>query len=140
MTWPDVLVILQRTLTFITDGTVHNGDGDEIPLNAQGIYDAARTTPHTQLCATSASAPFRSFQLFVCVDNDAPFMELTFFPDDIVERDDPLPAVVRFLNHLCDGTSVSNYFVRYENVSWVSGDTGPNSGVIFTKHDVATVA
>ena len=139
MTWPDFLIVLQRALEFITDGAAYKGNGGEIPLDAQVVFDSVRTATNVQIHGVSNSAPFRRFQLFACVDNEAPFIELTFFPNDLADRDDPLSAVVGFINHLCLDTSVSNYFVRYENGGWNFGDTAFGSGVIFTRSDVATI-
>ena len=139
LTLPDVLIVVRRVLAFTNDGSACNGDGVELSLDTQIVYNATLATAHTQLCLSSDSTPFRHFQPFSCIHDDAPFVELTFLPDDIVDRADPLTSVVRFVNGLCVGTSVSDYFVRYENASWDLGDTGPTSGVIFTKADVATI-
>ncbi len=136
MTWADALTILRRLIERADTGTAVDANGGALQLDASIVHEASRTTSHVHLCLESSSVPFTHFQCFIFADTDVPFMELTFFPDDIVHSDAPLREVVHFLDSLCAGTSITDYFVRYENASWTFGDNGPTSGVIFTRSTV----
>ena len=111
-----------------------------MPLDANSFVDAATSTANVRAAVENVANLFTHLQCFICDDTDGAFLELTFFPNDIVTDGDPLFAVIQFLRNICEGTTITEYFVRYENASWSFGDTAFGSGVIFTRSDVATVA
>ena len=81
----------------------------------------------------AASALIRQLQVFVGREMDGmPFVEFTFFPDDLREAGFTVDGFVRFVRELQELLEATNYFVRYENASWRFGDCGQGSGVILS--------
>jgi len=79
----------------------------------------------------------RNLQVFICSEEDgSPFVELTFFPDDVVPgpflRRNFIGWAQRMQTHL----RARRYFARYENASWRFGDTGAQSGVFLVSDDI----
>jgi hypothetical protein len=60
------------------------------------------------------------------------FVELTFFPQDVDRGAYSLKSFLEWLRPFLVALNESAYYVRYENASWVFGDDGNASGVIFT--------
>lgn len=140
LTLGDCHTIVGRIFSQSQSGTATDGNGDQIELNASSFVSVGASTAHARVALENVADLFTHFQCFVCVDTGGPFLELTFFPDDVVPEGDPLIAVIQFLRNICVGTTVTEYFVRFENASWSFGDTAAGSGVIFTRSDVATFA
>jgi len=63
------------------------------------------------------------------------FCEITFFPEELEVTRFDLQEFFALLAALVSAARSSEYYVRYENVSWEHGDVGANSGVIFSHHD-----
>ena len=140
LTLVDCAKIVQRVFAVATDCTAYDSNGDPLPFDASAFVDSAARIPSAHAALSNVAGLFTHLQCFAGADDDGAFLELTFFPDDFTYSGDPLVAIVRFLNSLCADTSVAEYFVRYENVSWTLGETGFGTGVIFTRSQVATVA
>ena len=136
----DCRTIVHRLFPLAADGSAHDSDGEPLPLDAAAFVDSAASRPSARAVLKNVGGLFSHLQCFAGADDRGVFLELTFFPDDLTWSGDALVAVVRFLNSLCVTTSVAEYFVRYENASWVFGTTGEGTGVIFTRSEVATVA
>ncbi|WP_236615863.1 hypothetical protein, partial [Rhodopirellula europaea] len=136
----DCSKIVHRVFAASSACIAHDSNGEPLAFDAAEFVKSFATIPSAHATLSNVAGLFDSLQCFACADQNGAFLELTFFPADLAPSDDPLVHVVRFLNSLCGGTSVSEYFVRYENASWQFGTTGPNTGVIFTRSQVATVA
>ncbi len=132
--------MVDRVFSQAESGEATDGNGEPISFNSGLFADAGESTSLARAVLQNVAGLFSHFQCFMHVDSDGPFLELTFFPDDVLRDRDPLQSVVHFLRDLCSDTSVTQYFVRYENASWTFGDTTSMSGVIFTRTDVETVA
>ena len=74
---------------------------------------------------------------FLCWDpTNGVFCELTFFPEDIIGNEPFFKKFTDFLSLLLNAAQQPDYYVRYENASWRHGETGPESGVIFSHHSL----
>ena len=69
---------------------------------------------------------------FYWKDKSNIFVELTFFPQSINEQNYSLENFMVWLKPILVSLNTSTYYVRYENASWVYGDTSQSSGVIFS--------
>ncbi len=65
------------------------------------------------------------------------FVELTFFPQDIDEQNYSLETFITWLRPILVALNINTFYVRYENASWVFGDTSESSGVIFSNSQYA---
>ena len=77
-------------------------------------------------------------QLFFSWSNPSGvYVELTFFPNDIVHDLFSLREFLDWLKPILIALETNEYYVRYENVSWEYGDVSRTSGVIFTNSQYA---
>ena len=113
--------------SFVRSSAV-NGEGRTIEGRISTLVASGKGTAH--LVFESGTGVLRRIQVFVyCEDDGSPFIELTFFPEDVVQS----PALQRDFTEWAQGAcrqlQARRLFVRYENASWTFGDTGSNSGV-----------
>ena len=74
-------------------------------------------------------------QLFFSWENREFFAEITFFPQDVTREQFSLDRFFQFLEPIVRATNTEELYVRYENVSWRTGDTSKTSGVIFSTEE-----
>jgi len=60
-----------------------------------------------------------------------PFVELTFFPQDVLQRPGLRERFVRWLQGMQRTLGATRAYARYENASWTFGDVAAGSGVFF---------
>ena len=78
----------------------------------------------------SGTGVLRQLQVFVaCEDDGLPFIELTFFPESVVQSPALKQVFTEWVKGACRLLQASQLFVRFENASWTLGDTGRHSGV-----------
>lgn len=70
-------------------------------------------------------------------DDEAPFVELTFGPEDLTNFS--VATFVQFVEELRQILQASWYYVKYEDASWEFGSTGETSPVIFEYGDVKDI-
>jgi len=72
----------------------------------------------------SDSHVISALQAFVCWPEagDRLFLELTFFPEDLVAERFDLEDFINEIERWAEILGASDYFVRYENASWKEGD------------------
>ena len=76
------------------------------------------------------AGPIRSLSLFVARETDGtPFVELTFFPDEIEQSDDLRREFIEWAERMCVRLQATRLYARYGGVSWKLGDIGKESGV-----------
>ncbi len=87
-----------------------------------------------QLFCSEGMGLLSQLQVFLLAEPDkTPFIEVTFFPEDIRASTDLEPAFTSWARSLTQLFGASAYFCRLENASWTFGDVGPNSGVILSE-------
>jgi hypothetical protein len=84
------------------------------------------------LVAEDSSAMISHLQIFVAREkDDSPFIEMTFFPQDLRASDDLVQRFRDLADNWAQLLDASKYYVRYENASWKFGDCSFGSGVVF---------
>ncbi len=139
LTLADCRTIAERVFSCAEKGSATDGNGNAVALDAAAFLSAGTSTPFVHAGLANVSAVFSELQCFFCVEDGSPFWVLTFCPEHIFQHGDPLTTVVRFLSNICEGTDVTEYFVRYENAAWKFGDITSGSGVILTRSQVAVI-
>ena len=134
-----VVAIIESLLNNSSTATGSDGWGDPLDtleINATDICSRAQKKSFCHLCLSDVADLFRELQIFVCYeDSGMPFIELTFFPVDLL----PIFTPQKLFNELIRLATLGhagNFFLRYENVSWQFGTSGPGTGVIVTWHDI----
>jgi len=85
---------------------------------------------HLRLILEDRNALLSHLQVFIFCENDgSPFVEFTFFPEDVKDSPDLPAAFIGFVKELQRQAGASGYFVRFENASWSFGDCSHGSGV-----------
>lgn len=138
LTWAGATSIMQWLIDNSANVTADNEEKKPIESLQTGkrVCDIARTTGVCHISLRDTDGLFSQTQAFICPDSDFAFVELSFFPEDIISDQYSLERLVAFLDNLKMIGRAANYFVRYENASWRVGDTSNDSGVIFTFHDI----
>ena len=89
---------------------------------------------NSHILASQGKIFIRLLQVFISrEEDDSPFVELTFFPQDVEDIPDLAARFCDLADSWARLLQATQYFVRYENASWQFGDCGDRSGVIFSK-------
>jgi hypothetical protein len=108
--------------------------GDPIP---EGAVHAARNRGYAHLVFNKDAGFLKSLQVFVGSEDDGlPFVELTFFPDDVEPIRSLRSEFVAWAQQMQTRLGARQYYARYENASWRFGDTGAQSGVFLVGGDI----
>ena len=73
----------------------------------------------------SSRGMFASLQVFLCwpeTESDV-FVELTFFPQDVIPAEFELTKFAALTEHWCQILGAEDFFVRWENASWRQFDS-----------------
>ena len=131
-TWKGIHTLLEYALGSSTEREVTDGEG-RIPsgTRASDLVMSVKNSGSIRLLLKNCEgALVRHLQVFVFREvNGTPFVELTFFPEDVAKVDDLRVAFLRWLQELCSMLGASRCYARYENASWAFGDTRHGSGV-----------
>lgn len=137
--WHGAVAMVESLLSESSNPTATDGDGrslDMADIGAAGICRCAQNTSSCHLMLTDVAQLFHSLQVFVCPDDDgSPFVELSFFPDDVLPTFTSQTLIDKVIQLATVGHA-NDFFVRYENASWEFGTTGEGTGVITTWHDI----
>ena len=129
-TWQGVQTLLDELWASYTKISATNGDYEYVDNPESSSVTAwARETPHLHVVLENGDGLIRRLQVFLSPEPEGPFVELTFFPEDIDHSSDLAQAFVAWADAKCASTGARSYFARQENASWKFGDVGPNSGV-----------
>jgi hypothetical protein len=98
----------------------------------------ARNGEYARMCFNEGEGLITDIQVFVCTEeNSVPFIELTFFPDDLRQSPTLEADFVAWAEELRLTLESQRYYVRYENASWQFGEISPHSGVFLVSDGVA---
>jgi hypothetical protein len=118
-------------------GTDLDGSSVADPLSVS-VLAQAQNGGYVHLACQGGRGPVKSLQAFVSIDKDRfPFVELSFFPDDLERTAELRRAFFAWLESMKALLGARRYYVRYEHASWKCGDTGVGSGVFLVSDDVA---
>jgi hypothetical protein len=132
-TWPGVEALLAafEVTCGAASGCDQQGESLDGPL-AEAAVAAARGGRHVSLDFGDCSGPIKNLQAFVCAEkNGAPFVEITFFPTDVVRSETLRSDFIAWAAKLQSLLEARRIYARYENVSWRLGDTQPGAGVFW---------
>lgn len=117
-------------------GTDLEGEPLLTPLQASALAAARRGYAH--LVLTEGIGILSNLQVLISRENDgSPFVELTFFPDDVRQTSSLRDEFVTWANTLQLRLGARRYYARYENASWHFGDISAESGVFLVSDDFA---
>lgn len=81
----------------------------------------------------------QQLELFIDIEDDnQPFLEVTFFPQDVNVASADIESFLHLLEEWLITLQATKFYVRYENASWDFGDISRYSGVIFTSDSSCT--
>lgn len=138
-TWTGVERLLTK-LEIVTgqiSGTDHEGNILSTPFRESAVV-AAKICGYAHLLLSPELGLIKTFQVFIsCEEDGSPFVEVTFFPEDV----EPAPSLredfIAWANQLQLWLEARRYYARYENASWKFGDTEANSGVFLVSNKTA---
>lgn len=111
-------------------------DTDEVQVADLNVAldTVERQGGHLQILFNSGVNIVRHLQVFAsAAPQEPPFVELSFFPEDVLPRPNPGPPFVSWADAVSNTLGATRYFVRYENASWTFGDVTPHSGVFLVR-------
>ncbi|MEC9343195.1 MAG: hypothetical protein VYD64_05040 [Pseudomonadota bacterium] len=132
-TWSGVRSFVRHMETAFRQRRSCDDNGTELTEPHWRNFPAAVQNAGTVLLVYSASLEvLTNIQIFiVSEDNGEPFVELTFFPDNVARSDDVGREFVEWVKHAGTMLEARRLFCRYENAAWEMGDTSEDSGVFF---------
>ncbi|MGE3180606.1 MAG: hypothetical protein AB7N71_03180 [Phycisphaerae bacterium] len=133
----DFATMVRRLFSLATDFTGHDSNGKELPFDPDAFVESITLSDSSHGVLKNVAGVFSQLQIFAWLVEGGLSVELTFFPEELISATDPLFALVEFLTELCREIDITEYYVRYENAGWQFGETGPESGVIFTRSRVS---
>jgi hypothetical protein len=96
------------------------------------IHDSKITT---NIYAVDPNEIIQQLQIYIFTEeNGQPFIEFTFFPQDLNLSPERIDEFINLVREWCDALQAELFFVRYENASWKFGDTSKYSGVIYSSN------
>ncbi len=135
--FPDVdimqaIALLNHVLGFCELNSASDSEGNK--LSAEEISNQlSKSDAETIVSYWKCQGLISQVQLFLSWNNKSKiFIELTFFPQDVDKEAYSLEKFKEWLKPFLVALNTKTYFVRYENASWLYGDTNEFSGVIFS--------
>jgi len=75
-------------------------------------------------------------QVFVEEDDGSPFVELSFFPEDVEPTQELRRDFIEWADTMQRLLRARRYYARYENASWQFGDISSNRGVFLLSDEL----
>jgi len=134
-TWPGVDAMLKALASTFEIESVTDADGADVSgPPSKGIRTLV---PSGGRALMKNGAFVKQLQIFVFREDDGrPFVELTFFPQDVVQSDDVRGDFLEWADRLARHLGALRFYARYENASWQFGDSGPQSGVFAVSGEI----
>jgi hypothetical protein len=137
-TWSGVTVLIRdlEASFRICSATADDGTKISQPLEAT-VLQTAFSGELVHLVFEDGAGFAGIVQVYISPAEDGlPFVELSFFPEDIKSSGAVRREFVEWVNKLQSQLGARRWFARYENASWKMGDTGPTSGVFAFSEEV----
>lgn len=108
------------------------------PEFRQDALAAAQKRGYAHLLFSQGAGLIRNLQVFIsCEDDGSPFVELTFFPEDVRHTAALRCEFIAWAQQLQSQLGAPRCYARYENAAWRFGDIGAESGVFLVSDDIA---
>ncbi|WP_421704936.1 hypothetical protein [Aliiroseovarius sp.] len=129
--WEGIAALLEPLEEQLVEANSLDGDGAPIATPIWASIEAAtKDADMVHLSYRPNVGPIRQLQVFVFREGDgSPFIELTFFPEDVTPVEHLETAFRDWAQRVTDTLKARRCFCRHENASWRFGDVGPGSGV-----------
>lgn len=130
-TWAGVGDLIGYLDNSFQDVSATDLNGDVLAeVNPESVLSAARESGSAHVILDGGSSLVKHLQIFVVREADgSPFVELTFFPDDLKATQDIRTDFLNWADNLRACLKARRYYARYENASWRFGDVSEDSGV-----------
>ena len=130
-TWDGVATLFENLLQHFHVASAGDHEGREIPEPIpSSVVALAQTGGFAQVFFSDGTGLVTRFQVFVSSEEDgSPFVEITFFPQDLDRDQDVKRVFVEWTDELQALLRARRYYARYENASWKFGDLSPTGGV-----------
>jgi len=137
-TWSGVDTLLQKLASSFRMAAASDSEGETI-CSLGGVAAVVRKGRCVIADLDNGSGLIQRLQVFLVSNEDGtPFVEISFFPDDIARTQRLRQDFLEWARGMRDALCARRYYARYENASWRFGDTGPSSGVFLV--DAAVVS
>jgi hypothetical protein len=140
--WLGVDAVLRSLKESFRNASATDQEGDAIlePFPA-ALISVTQCGGHAHVILGEGSGLLRQLQIWVwCETDGSPFVEITFFPDDVRPGSNLKHEFLLWANDLQVRLGAQRYYVRYENASWAFGNTQQGSGVFLVSDDLTTDA
>jgi hypothetical protein len=130
-TWAGLEQALKCLFESFGDITVRTDDGAEAEKSRPShLVKSIRGGTPLHVLLSRGRGLFRNMQIFASKEeNGSPFVELTFFSDDVEQSSTLRGDFIKWVETIRDLMAASRAYARFENASWKQGDVGPSSGV-----------
>lgn len=137
-TWPGVRSLIDQSREEFENVRVgctsHDSDEEQIADVNAALSLVERSGGYCQILFDGGSNVLRHLQVFASsAPGESLFVELTFFPQDVLPRPSPQGPFVAWVDAASNILGATRYFVRYENASWKFGDLSPHAGVFLVR-------
>jgi hypothetical protein len=132
-TWTGVGNLLARLERSYRLSRIEDHEGKEVasPLPAS-VVATAKNGGYIHLVFRDGPAPIKHLQVWVEQhDNGSPFVELTFWPDDLEPSESLGQDFITWAESMRKLLQARRFFARYDSQGWELGDIRPNEGVFF---------
>ena len=138
--WDGVAIAVEKLARGSRTEAAHDEEGLEIsrPFGDSVAQFSTSTRPVSMYFIFESEACIvKRVRLFVSKDDDgSPYVEITFFPEEVDRSSDVKQRFVGWSDELQVTLRAQRYYARYENASWRVGDVGPTSGVFLVSNDL----
>ena len=136
-TWDGVTTLIKRFEQVFGERTASDGEGN--PLTEphwQHLIASVLKTGYVHMVYRNSAETLTNVQAYVTSeDNGSPFIELTFFPEDLAQARNLGRDFIAWIDGAQTTLQARHYYCRFENASWSFGDVSRYSGVFFATVD-----
>ena len=135
-TWIGVTQLVKGLGQNFRERRAHNDDGHPLTESHwRKVKSSVLETGSVHLDYRDSLGVLINLQIWIASEEDgSPFIELTFFPEDLAEMDRLGENFIAWVDAARATLQANRYFCRYENASWRFGDTSQQSGVFFASN------
>jgi len=134
-TWSGIEKLIRDLQDDFSEVEVHDDGGNKVPAVdvAAALRRIRDQDGYVHMSLRGGRALVSHLQLFVgYTDSPFPFVELTFFPDDVVRSVSLEAQFLAWLEQIQRTLQAKRAYARYENATWKLGEVGARSGVFYS--------
>lgn len=129
--WEGVVRLIEDLEPCFHDCSVTDDEGQVFPsLSAASTAWAGHDGGSVFAVLGRGTGFLKRLQVFISTnDGSSPFVELTFFPEDVEHRDHLKRDFIEWVDKMRCLSGARRCYARHENASWQMADVSPESGV-----------